>query len=254
MRKDRGFYDRGLDVCTIQFHSGELKQGEDKQFYLKELERVLSRLDINSDIVMYSNVLSNLRIGKYVSVPIFFDICLYSVDSDLLVILMRNGDIRADDIRDYLDERKLFYNEVVFSWQEIEYGDNFLIPDICFVRDKVGLEKNLFDSLSKGYGSCCYYPNMEGRFDLEYMTNYCENFIGIDARNIKGMIQFGDKLILLTHRMKKRQSFGVALDEVMEVLDKYAIDCEVCENDQFNLDHYIEKKVKGKNLQWGCKK
>lgn len=249
MNKGRGFYDRGLEVCAIQYSDDKSKKN-----YFEKLDSVLSRLDkdcyfkADSDIVMYSNVLSNLRIGKYISVPRFFDTCLYSVESNLLVMFMNGGVIDSDDIREYLDGRGIFYNEVVIASQEIEYRNNFLIPELCFVRDKFILEKQLIDSIDKGHIDCKYYPYLEGRLDLGYLTNYCEELINLDARNIKGLIQFDDKILLLIYRSKKRKICGVTLDEVRELFVKYDINCEFCDNDQFSLNDYSKKGVKSKKL------
>lgn len=230
---------RRLDVWAIQFCPENLK-------------KALLNLKTDNDIVIFSNILSNLRIGKYVMVPRWFDACLYSAENDLLVMLMNGGQVTVDDIKEYLDTKLLNYNEVIFSLQDIDYINNFSIPDFWFARDNISLEKAFLDSVNKGYKNCFYYPSLDGRLDLGYLTNFekekGENLINFDARNIKGLIQFDDKVILLTHRMQKHKQIGATIDDVKELSLKYDIDYQICDNKQFNLKNLNKPKEKKLSL------
>lgn len=176
--------DMNLDVWAIQY-------------YKEELQNALANIKKESrENILFTNCLSNLRIGSNNINTTKFDTVLFSKDSDTLILLMKDGEAKATDIKKYLLENDIIFHEVNFAFEDQSENKDTL-KELWFAREKYVLDDALNDSKNKGINSCTYYPNITGELELKYQTNNkkIENLAGI--MNIKGIINFEDKNVLL---------------------------------------------------------
>lgn len=176
--------DMNLDVWAIQY-------------YKEELQNALANIKKESrENILFTNCLSNLRIGSNNINTTKFDTVLFSKDSDTLILLMKDGEAKAADIKKYLLENDIIFHEVNFAFEDQSENKDTL-KELWFAREKYVLDDALNDSKNKGINSCTYYPNVTGELELKYQTNNkkIENLAGI--MNIKGIINFEDKNVLL---------------------------------------------------------
>lgn len=169
------------------------------QFYGNELYNALSNIKKEGPNILFTNCMSQLKIGKNNIISRQFDTCLYSEENDLLILLMRDGEKTSQDIRDYLNERGIPFHEVIFSNLEDKYKNDPEVPELWFAREKYVLEDAIKDSKEKNNYSCVFYPNVNSKLSIRY-HNERELSIPLDKRLFKGLIKFDDKLVLMINQ------------------------------------------------------
>jgi hypothetical protein len=217
-----------LDVWAIQYGP-------------QELETALSNLKVLGNTILYTNALCSFKIGNMNISSRQFDTFLYSEENDLLVMLMRGGRVTADDIRKYLENHNIYYNEVVLTPSVTKYEDNYKMPELWIAREKCVVDDALHDSIKKGVKrECGYYPNLYGSLNLSYLTN-SNDITNIDGRLFKGLIYLEDKLILLVNQNDKRNVRPLDVFESLKRTNfKYAL--------LDNQPTVIEGEIKSKSM------
>ena len=213
----------------------------------EELRIALDNLKSDNDILLYTNLLCSFKIGEDNIIPRQFDTILYSEENDLLVILMRDGKVSLDDIKDYLDIKKMKYNEVNFSPSIANYEEQYLMPELWFAREKSVVDDAFADSIKINETTICeYYPFLTGELEFDYLTNDCARKSKIDGRLFKGVIKLNDKLIFLINSIDYQ---NVTPSEVQAISKKYKVVCQTLENNDFNMHDYqspFSKKLEKK--------
>lgn len=217
--------DKNLDIWAVQRIA-------------EELPIALGNIKSDNDLILYTNLICDFKIGNVDVKTRQFDKVIYSEENDVLIMFMRNGVVDISDIKRYLDDRNLKYNEVRFTFLEGEYEDQF-DPEIWFAREQAVLDDAVVDSLAKGVGkSCEYFPFLDSHLGLGYETKNCDRY-DIDGRQFRGVLRLPDKLVLFVKGDKERD---ITAAQVNEVVKKYDLSCTVLENDDFNLE--IDKMSK----------
>lgn len=204
----------------------------------EEVITALDNIKTDNDIILYTNVICNFKIGNDNITSRQFDTFLYSEENDILVLLMRGGKASAADIREYLDNKHLKYNEIVFAPSIRGYEDEYNGPEIWFAREKYVLEDAIKDSIEKSSKKECeFYPFLPANLDLGYLTNSKSDNYSVEGRLFRGVVKFEDKIILLVSQNDTR---NVTASEVNEVLKEYGIECVVLDNSDFDLSKSLK--------------
>lgn len=204
----------------------------------KEVITALDNIKTDNDIILYTNLVCNFKIGNEDITSRQFDTFLYSEENDILVLLMRGGKASADDIRDYLDNKQLKYNEIVFAPSVKDYEDEYTGPEIWFAREKYVLDDAIADSIEKGSKKECeFYPFLPANLNLGYLTNSKSDNFSVEGRLFRGVIKLEDKIILLVSQNDPR---NVTTSEVNEVLNKYGIEYTILDNSDFDLSKSLK--------------
>lgn len=183
----------------------------------EELEIALGQIKSDSkENILFSNCLSNIKLGENYICTKKFDTMLCSFDSDTVIMIMRGAKVGGEDIRKYLNEHNIFYNEVVFdSYDEMQelmalgeiedscLEESNLEKELWFVRENYVFKDAVADSREKGAQQCIYYPNVVGDLELQYLSN-SNNIFEVDGRLIHGVVEFPDKLVLLIQQNDPR--------------------------------------------------
>ena len=169
------------------------------QYYPEELLTALTQIKEGMNII-YSNLTCAFRIGSKDIKTRQFDTILYNEESDILIMLMRGGVAKKEDIIKFLEDNNKPYSEVTFSPSVIEYNDKDSIPELWFAREEYVIKDALNDSKIKGINYLEYYPNVIGNINLGYITNSNNSNISIDGRSIKGLIKLEDKIVLIINQ------------------------------------------------------
>lgn len=178
-----------LDIWAIQGEKEEIKTA---------LENVTS----STNNILFRNCLCTFKIEEN-DINVLFDTMFYAEDSDTLILVMRNGALTTKELINELEERDIFYHEVVFDDNDFTYEPDYNSKPIWFAREKYVLEDALRDSKENGFNKCNYYPNVTGRLSMEYLTLTLDKE-KVDGRDFKGLIELDDKLILLVNQNDKR--------------------------------------------------
>lgn len=222
--------DKNLDIWAVQ------RIGE-------ELEVALGNIKSDNDLILYTNLTCDFNIGGIQVKSRQFDKVIYSEENDVLIMFMREGVVDISDVKKYLDDRKLNYSEVTFAPSVSEYVDQFDL-EIWFAREQLVLDDAVADSLAKGVDSKCdYFPFLDSRLDLGYITNNTSDKYNVDGRKFRGMVRMPDKLVLFVNGDKTKD---ITASQVSEVVKKYNLECNVLENNDFTLDIESMSKLHSK--------
>ncbi len=210
----------------------------------EELEKALKQIKKGFNYI-YSNCIFTIQLGNQEIKSRQFDTFLYNRKSDSLIMLMRNGLVNKEDIIKYLTLHNRVFGEITFTnLEDINYEDSNELPELYFVREKKMVVEAIKDSLKKGNNYCEYYPNLIGRFYLNYLTKDL-NKIDIDGRLIKGLIQLGDKIILLINQVynmdKNGNSRNMNNTEIISLLNELNVKTNVFYNEEPKL--YTKKRI-----------
>jgi len=207
--------DNNLDVWVIQYHPEDLKSA-------------LEGLKDEGTILLFSNALCKFDIGGVEIKSRQFDTFLYSEENDLLVLLMRGGKATINDMREELDKQKVNYQEIVLAPDINEYEDGNLIPQVWIVRDADVLEEALKDVLkSECVGVVDYYPNLEGKLELDYVANDDLGVSNLNCRLFKGLVQLEDRIIMMVYQENKK---NFQIEQVYKLIKQCGLDCNVIES------------------------
>ena len=169
------------------------------QYYPEELLTALTQIKEGMNII-YSNLTCAFRIGSKDIKTRQFDTILYNEESDILIMLMRGGQAKKEDMIKYFEDNNKQYTEVSFAPTIEYYRDSDSIPELWFAREEYVIKDALNDSKIKGINYLEYYPNVIGNINLGYITNSNNSNISIDGRSIKGLIKLEDKIVLIINQ------------------------------------------------------
>ncbi len=190
-----------LDVWAIQ----SLKE---------EIHNALANVTSSSTNILFRNCLCTFKIED-TNMNILFDTMFYGEDSDTLILLMRNGALTDQELKEELDKRNINYNEVVFDDLDFNYQEDKNFRDIWFARENYVLIDALQDSKDKGIKKCTYYPNVTGNLEMEYLTSLLSKE-KVDGRTTEGLIELEDKIVLLINQDDER---NIGMREVFQITE-----------------------------------
>ena len=218
------------------------------QNYPDELMNALSLIDKDSkNNILFTNCESSFLLGGIYINSIKFDTILFSEDSKVLILLMKNGIVDKNDIIKYLDTNQINYNEVVFNKK---YNDNEIplyneIPELWFCTSNIELENSLFHTeINFDSKYCVYYPNLSGSISLEYISTDNQKINMTRLKN-KSAIVTCDKVILI--------SKALSSDDIIKSIKKMGFRYYVCKDtkpnfvNKENMKNKIFQKRKNKS-------
>ena len=210
----------------------------------EELKKALEQLKKGFNYI-YSNCMFCIQLGKQEIKSKQFDTFLYNQKSDALIMLMRNGLVNKEDIIKYLKLNNKAFAEITFiPLEDINYKNTKKIPELYFAREKIKVLEALKESIEKGNNYCKYYPELIGRFYLNYITIDSKT-IDIDGRLIKGLLQLDDKIILLINQVYNIDSNGNSRNmnntEIMSLLNELDMKTSIYYNEEPKL--YTKKRI-----------
>ena len=199
------------------------------QYYPEALLTALNKIQEGMNII-YSNCVCHFKVGDEVITNREFDTILYNEESDILILLMRNGKAKKEDIIKYLDENNKKYAEVTFDASVLEnYQNDDSIPEIWFAREEYVLDDALKDSKSKNVNECTIYLNIDSSISFGYIANVDNNY-SIDGRIFKSLIKLDDKLIFIINQLDNVDENGISRNltenDIFELLNKYGFEYE----------------------------
>lgn len=203
-----------------------------------QLEKILSFLKDSNNNVLMKNSTSYLKIGNR-EVKTHFNSILYCEDKKTLVLLTSNGEISNDLFEGYLSINNIPFHSVDFLKEE---ETNEMEKEIWFAKGKKEVSKALEDSKEKGYDTCTFYPKMKGKLELFYELETEEKEL-FDKRNIEGVIELEDKLIVLLQSKERSKMLYQQLFQMLWTDNK---------NVAINWDdqlHYFDKPKQYKKEQ-----
>lgn len=195
------------------------------QYYPNELYNALNQIKDGMNLI-YSNCISELKIGDKKIRNREFDTFLYNEESEVLIMLMRGGKVTKEELIKYLEYKNKEYCEITFLPPHEEYKDGDNVPELWFSREKSVLEDAIKDSKKKGITGCDYYPLLNGYLSLDYKNKYC-NKIEVDGRVFSGIVKFEDKIVLIINQIynvdKNGKSRNMLVKDVLFSLKKYGL-------------------------------
>ena len=207
------------------------------QYYPEELFNAMSNINDGLNII-YSNVKCNLNIGKQKINSRQFDTILYNEESNILIMLMRDGLVFKEDIIKYLEDKGNEYVEINFDYSIFDYKEKDNVPELWFAQDKNVLEKALKDSLCKNNNICKYYPLIKSELKFGYLSKYFE-YINLTNLYFRGLIKLDDKIIMIINNNK------LGMFNVLEIIDNLNIDIKIAYDEEPSiLEENFSKKLK----------
>lgn len=211
------------------------------QYYPEELITALKQIKDGMNII-YSNMTCSFKISNINIDSRQFDTILYNEESDILIMLMRGGVAKKEDIIKFLEDNNKPYSEVTFSPSVIEYNDKDIIPELWFAREEYVLNDALDDSLSKGVNYLEYYPNVLSSLNLGYITNNNSN-ISVDGRTFKGLIKLEDKVILIVNQENNKEK-NMNFNDIISIVKKHNMSYDINIDNNVNIYKDNFKKTK----------
>ena len=199
------------------------------QYYPEQLLTALSKIQDGMNII-YSNCICFFKVGDEIITNRQFDTILYNEESDILILLMRDGKATKLDIIKYLEENNKKYVEITFDASALEeYQNDDSIPEIWFAREEYVLDDALKDSKNKNVNECTIYPNINSSINFGYNANDDNNYF-IDGRIFKSLIKLNDKLIFIINQLDNVDQNGICRNltenDIFELLNKYGFEYE----------------------------
>lgn len=179
------------------------------QYYPEVLQTALENIKTGEKVILYKNCSSKFKIGDKLISNRQFDTILYSEESDLLILLMRDGKATYEQIIIFLSKNKINYIE--HDLKEInkeDYEDGDDIPELWFAREKYVVQDGINESKEKGIKKLKYYKNVQSQL----LIGNNDKYETIELR-CKGIIQLKDKLIMIiNHNYNKNMSEQQVID------------------------------------------
>ena len=162
-----------------------------------KLYTALNRIG-NGINIIYRNVDSKLVLGNKQIDKRKFSTYIYNEESNIAIVIMKGCKISSTEIIDYLDKKHKKYVEVNFVpiKEKTKIIDN--MPELFFINDLYSLEQLIIKSKKNNNNYCTIYSSCSGNLKLGYLDKYYE-YSEINKIDIKEMIKFNDKIILLTN-------------------------------------------------------
>ena len=171
--------------------------------------------NIKSDVTIFENALCEFRVGGKVLKSRQFDKIIYSEESDTVVFLMRDGVATLEQAEKYFDENGIDYNKITLFKNKRPYENDLSIKEFWFARDLYVVEDAVEDSKNRGNTSCVYDENEQASLTFRYVTESNKQY-QIFKINFCGMIEFDDKIILITHSRTKNDLTSPAILDCLE--------------------------------------
>ena len=137
----------------------------------RKIKPILRKIDKNATNIIYSNCLTSIELGDR-NINIIYDTILYSDKDNVLVLLMKDGAITYNELKEMLNNNKIKYHEVIFDTKT----DNLYFPKNTkdlFITDSNRTIKNAVNnSISKKNKTCRYFPNLEGYLKITYYNKH----------------------------------------------------------------------------------
>lgn len=207
------------------------------QYYPEELINAINKINGGLNII-YSNVKCDLTIGSEKVISRQFDTILYNEESDILIMLSRDGLVKKEDMIKYLENNNKRYIEISFNYEIFDYKEKDNVPELWFAREKYVLEEALQDSLNKDIDTCKFYPYISSKLKLGFLSkNY--DYLNLDKIYFKGLIKLEDKIILIMNQKNNIDEFknsrNMGLFKVLETLDRFGIECKLYDDKETNI-------------------
>lgn len=162
-----------------------------------ELDLAINNIKQDSKYnILYCNCACNFTVGNTFLTSKNFDTMFYSEDSDMLILLQKEGIVSSKDLKEKLSARGIQYTNFDLG----NLSDTTLLEtvnkEIWFARDKSTLLEALQDSKEKGINRTIYYPNVQSSIQMGYIDANCE-LVELEGRCMQGVIDLEDKMILI---------------------------------------------------------
>lgn len=165
-------------------------------FNKNELNAIFNNIKSRNSNLLYTNCISKIKIGNYF-LSRQFDTYFYSPENDATILIERDDNKTNSDVRNYLLEKNIFFNEVRFANIDVPYEDCD-ISKIRFAREKDNLIKEVQENILMGHDTCVFYPKVTG----ELIIN--ANNMLLDKRSTKGLLVFPDKYVFIMNEFDPR--------------------------------------------------
>lgn len=213
-----------LDIWAIEYNK-------------EEINIVLQNIKNSNTNILFNNCMSRIKLGSR-RLKIAFDTVFYSEESDILILLMKNGPLSSTDFKLLLDNKGIIYNEVNFYPLDLRKRNN-TEKTIWFAREKYVLEDAIKDSKEKKIDSCRYYPYLSGNMDFSYFIDRT-HMKSFDSQHIRGVVELDDKIVLI---IANGYSKNITERETLEVLANNNITTIIDESNELKTTtEYTYKK------------
>lgn len=219
-----------LDIWAIEFNK-------------KELDKALSKIKKGTTSILYTNCISELKIGEDAYISKQYDTCIYNSESDLLILIMRDDKKSNQKVRNYLDHKEILYHEVRFADLDEVYEDDLTLPKLWFAKDEEVLKNAIKNSKQKGVNNCSFYPLFESELILNYQG--IETNTPFDGRIFKGLVKLSDKYVFIINH---NESNNMDQYDVVNVLFNQGMNISIPE------EKYPQELLKEKGSKVLCKK
>lgn len=162
-------------------------------FVQKDTTKLFKYLDEHTinDLIFYTNVKSKIRIGNEVLNHKMFDTIIYTINPEFIIFLQKDGIININDLKKYLSEKKILFNEVSFlNEYEEEFRNDATIKELNPI-----FNEEEFIGLIKQDENGIYYPKIKSNIELFY---YADKNTIVPLHNFKfnGLITTRERIIL----------------------------------------------------------
>lgn len=164
-------------------------------FSKDELDRTFKNIKSSRCNVLYTNCIGQIKINDSHYLAKQFDNYFYSPENDTVILIERDSVKTNQDVRTYLNDKNISFNEVIFVSLEDDFLQND-IPNITIAREKQMLEEAIHDSKQKGYDTCTFYPQVDSELSIKYPDS---NNAKLEQTTLKGLIIFPDKYIFMVN-------------------------------------------------------
>ena len=203
------------------------------------LESTLNSIKNSENNILFTNCTSLLKVGNK-KFQVQFNTALYCDTKELLILGMHGGKMTPDTWEEELARRNITYHEVVFDVKE--YRDSDEEKQLWFARDGLSLENAITDSKRKGMDTCTFYPTLKGKLEIKYNSDL-EGTVALDRQEIRGVIEFEDKLILIINHT---EDCNVYYKKALRLLSKNDIATMMETPDGWNRKNVPKQYKKGR--------
>lgn len=190
------------------------------QHYPEEAFEAVKNVRKSKKNILFRGCVSSLTLGSQ-EIKVYFDTVFFSEESDLIMFLMKDGEFTGEDLKNYLKSQAIPCSDILLKTHEEQKTEPE--KEIWFARERYVLEDAIQDSLDRGNDTCTYYPLVKGNFEVSCFTKRGEK-APIDGRDIEGVIELEDKIVLLIQQGEAR---NLCMKDAMSILDLYEINTSI---------------------------
>lgn len=197
------------------------------QYYPECLKTALDNIKYGSKVFLFRNCVCKFSVGINEITTRQFDTVLYSDESDLLVMLMKDGNAKDSQIIEYLNKRNIPFEERNLGAKLNDYQDGDNIPELWFIRETYVLQDAIKESKNRKIKVAKFYKNTESVLTLTGLEN--KELIRIEG---KGIVQLEDKVcIIINHGFEK----NMIEEEVKKCIEDFDLEYEEIQEKSPNL-------------------